>query len=276
MLGLPTSHGDSQEPAWKRAGRSVRKTMRRTSKAIMRSHKFRIPKYDMPLRLRPWFLLFTTLIMILLAFLGFTNVAHALPLNDKLLHFLCLSVATGVFYFIFDVEEDARRIWFWRSAPLIFTGVTCFLLGGIVSEFVQSMLPYKQFQFGDVVANLLGSTLGLYIAYYLEKYYRHRREISRLYQPLDTDSAASDDEDDMGGTQLLPTHFQPGSSRAASKKGSTPKTDAGRIRLSDVWDEREELFDIGADSEDEHEEEHSHTTGPTPETPKIVVTPGSA
>lgn len=26
-------------------------------------------------------------------------------------------------------------------------------------------------------ANLLGSTLGLYIAYHLEKYYRHRREV---------------------------------------------------------------------------------------------------
>lgn len=100
--------------------------------------------------------------MLLLAFLGFTNVSHGLPLNDKVLHFLCLGVATGVFYFIFDVEEyvvqqlltricqlsavnntsrDARRIWLWRSAPVIFTAITCFFVGGIVSEFVQSMLP---------------------------------------------------------------------------------------------------------------------------------------
>ena len=43
--------------------------------------------------------------MFVLAFLGFTNFSHALPLNDKLLHFLCFMVATGVFYFIFDVEE---------------------------------------------------------------------------------------------------------------------------------------------------------------------------
>jgi hypothetical protein len=42
--------------------------------------------------------------MLSLALMGFTN-AHALPLNDKLLHFLCLGIATGVFYFIFDVEE---------------------------------------------------------------------------------------------------------------------------------------------------------------------------
>jgi hypothetical protein len=35
----------------------------------------------------------------------------------------------------------------------------------------------KEFQIGDVVANLLGSSVGLYISYYLEKYYRHRREV---------------------------------------------------------------------------------------------------
>ena len=52
-----------------------------------------------------WFLLFTAIIMVALAFLGFTNFSHALPLNDKMLHFICLMLATGVFYFMFDVEE---------------------------------------------------------------------------------------------------------------------------------------------------------------------------
>ena len=55
---------------------------------------------------------------------------------------------------------------------------------------------YKEFQFGDVAvsppasvanssylrsilmqANLLGSSIGLCIAYYMERYYRHRREV---------------------------------------------------------------------------------------------------
>lgn len=43
--------------------------------------------------------------MLILAFLGFTNFSHGLPINDKLLHFFCLMLATGIFYFIFDVEE---------------------------------------------------------------------------------------------------------------------------------------------------------------------------
>ena len=60
------------------------------------------PTSEHPLQ---WFLVLTCLVMFVLAFLGFTNFSHALPLNDKLLHFLCFMVATGVFYFIFDVEE---------------------------------------------------------------------------------------------------------------------------------------------------------------------------
>ena len=110
-----------------------------------------------------WFLVFTCIIMVVLAFLGFTNFSKSLPLNDKLLHFLCFCIATGVFYFILDVEEcvckllryhriysnfyhnnrSVRRIWFWRHSALIFTGFICFFCGGILSEFVQAALPVE-------------------------------------------------------------------------------------------------------------------------------------
>jgi len=193
--------------------------------------------------------------MILLAFLGFTNFARALPLNDKLLHFFCLGIATGVFYFIFDVEEDARRIWFWRQAPLLFTSFVCFFLGGFVSEVVQSTLPYKEFDFLDVVANLLGSSIGLYISYNLERYHRHRREISRLYRPLNADAMSDEEEEydlEAGGSQLTPTDTQ-----GRQSKAQASKSPAGPIRLEDVWDEREELFDIGdSDDEDLHGDEN--------------------
>ena len=101
----------------------VRRLTSRVAKSIMKSHHLRIPKYEMPIRFRPvitiplsyifaqcsawlqWFLVFTCFIMVVLAFLGFTNFSRSLPLNDKLLHFLCFCIATGVFYFIIDVEE---------------------------------------------------------------------------------------------------------------------------------------------------------------------------
>lgn len=94
-------------PHYPHASKAPKKVINRVGKAIMKSYRFHIPKYDLPLRLRPWFLVFTCTVMIILAFLGFTDFSRSLPLNDKLLHFLCFTLATGVFYFIVDIEEYA-------------------------------------------------------------------------------------------------------------------------------------------------------------------------
>ncbi|KAK7020561.1 hypothetical protein R3P38DRAFT_2970192 [Favolaschia claudopus] len=249
-------------------------------RTIMKSHRLRIPKYEhLPIRFRPWFLLFTILVILVLAFLGFTNFSRSLPLNDKALHFLCFGAATGVFFFIFDVEEDQRRVWFWRHSALIITGFICFFCGGIMSEFVQSLLPvrfqhmsidffftatvnqpqYKEFQFGDIVANLLGCSVGLFASYHMERYYRKRREIARLYQPLDAGSSLSDSEDDEDGVQLLPTHNSTAPTPTKGQK-SAP-------RFTDVWDEREELFGIGGDSDDEDPLTPGVTRPPPPRQP---------
>ncbi|KAJ7063364.1 fungal-specific transcription factor domain-containing protein [Mycena amicta] len=244
---------------WTADIRHARKLLR----ILMKSYA--IPRFNNNLRLRPWFLLATVLIMLLLAFLGFTDFSRSLPVNDKALHFSCFGIATAVFYFIFDVEEESRRHWFWRNLALIFTVFVCFFCGGILSEFVQSMLPYKEFQFGDVVANLLGSSVGLFSSYYLERYYRTRREIARLYQPLDATSLSDFDEDEE--LQLLPTHRPQAPSKGAPKSA----------RIGDVWDEREELFGIGGDSDDE--DNRTISAGPLPSNPhrttvpKVYVTP---
>lgn len=70
------------------------------------------------------------------------------------------------------------------------------------------MIQYKAFQWGDVLANLLGSSLGMLASYRLEAYYRQRREISRLYRPVATTNVGgeggglfSDDEDDDDETE---------------------------------------------------------------------------
>ncbi len=134
-----------------------------------------------------------------------------------------------------------------------------------------------------IQANLLGSSLGLWSAYYMEKYYRHRREvrgvfhcsfnitnfifqIARLYRPLDTEPLSDEDDDDpLRGTQLLPTH------NTQTAKGSKPTT----TRMTDVWDEQEELFGIGDDSDDD-EPPRGTGAGTQPGNimvPKILVTP---
>ncbi|EJU04288.1 hypothetical protein DACRYDRAFT_114641 [Dacryopinax primogenitus] len=236
------------------AGRRMPTRTRLVFRRIMRSQKFVLPNnYHLPIRLRPWFVIFTLVDMIFLAFLGFTNVVHDVPVNDKVMHFVCLGLATGLVYFIFDVEEDARRIWIWRNAGLFITGFLCFVLGGIVSEFVQGLLPYKTFQLGDIAANLLGSSLGLYLSWNLERYYRHRREIERLYQPLDVLEEPTDDE----GDDTLPSFYTRQQPRAVTSLG------VQRSRLADVWDEREEVFHLVDGEEDEAEPPKAGTAGKT-------------
>lgn len=215
----------------------------------------------LPIRLRPWFLLFTTIFMVILALLGFTNAHHSVPVNDKVLHFFCFGFATGVFYFIFDVEEDARRIWFWRYSGLILTAVICFFFGGIVSEFVQAMLPYKTFDFWDIVANLFGSGLGLYISYHIERYYRRRREIARLYKPLSGDMEAYASEDEDGNSTpprpapplLQQQAHSPGGQQPTADTTIKSTTGIGKMpAFKNVWDDRvENVFDVGDEDSEE-------------------------
>jgi hypothetical protein len=106
-------------------------------------------------------------------------------------------------------------------------------------------------------ANLLGASLGLFTAYRLEKYYRFRREVARLYQPLgESDGEESEEE-------LLPTHI---ASKAA--KGTALNQPKKNPRLGNVWDSRED-FDIGDASDEEEDIGRRRSTEPF--TPQIVV-----
>jgi len=167
-----------------------------------------------------------------------------------------MALATAVFYWIFDVDEDARRIWFWRHSGLMATAFLCFIIGGVVSEFIQSLLPYKTFDFGDVVANLLGSGLGLFISFYAERYYRRRREISRLYKPLYDDVSDPEDEETglMNSTLFSPPRtpatLPPGKPQATSSAGAP-------LRFKNVWDDRMDVFGVGEDEDDEDDADNS-------------------
>jgi hypothetical protein len=166
-------------------------------------------------------------------------------------------------------------------------------------------LQQKEFQFGDIVvrsgvsplaiyseflqANLLGSTIGLYIAFHLERYYRHRREvsilqiqhpvtllmneplqISRLYRPLETDYLSDSAEEE--GVLLLPSHHTPTNSNLGRSKPNPKANKLNRDNLSNIWDEREELFGIGGDSDDEDARVGASNERERPLTPKTIVT----
>ena len=63
-----------------------------------------------------------------------------------------------------------------------------------------------------------------------------------------------EEDDEVGGTQLLPLHYQqpPTSPGSPAKPARATRASPHKpTRLSDVWDEREEPFDIGEESDEE-------------------------
>jgi len=156
---------------------------------LMRSSRLRIPglaERELPLRIRwvrgsvgiqgtrthfaQWLLGFMVLWLGLMAILGFIKFTNGLPLNDKFLHFVCFAVLASLFFLTLDIDDSARRIWYWRHLPSAVTISCCTLCASIASEFIQSLLPvrfcivtiafstehqfirqYKEFQTGDVV-----------------------------------------------------------------------------------------------------------------------------
>lgn len=50
------------------------------------------------------------------------------------------------------------------------------------------LLQYKTFQFGDVIANLLGASIGLYAATFTEKCYQELRQLELAYAPIDVEN----------------------------------------------------------------------------------------
>lgn len=145
-----------------------------------------------------------------------------------------------------------------------------YLVGSILSEFVQSLLPYKTFQFGDIIANLLGTSLGIFLARKSMKNYRIQLELNRLYRPVDfttlttSNSGRYDDEFDENGEgneeeDLLvgggrENEMEEGRNRAETQiqnlsssttKGSS-KNNSKRSE-ENPWDDGEEIFGIGED-----------------------------
>ncbi|PWN25253.1 hypothetical protein BDZ90DRAFT_85871 [Jaminaea rosea] len=161
------------------------------------------PPITLPLSVRPALLLLNIVDLLLLGLLGFHPASSTVvPLNDKLLHFICFFLASLLFYSIWDVPSTTRRTSpFYRYLPLGLSFFVCFLVGGVGSEFVQALLPYKRFDWWDVVANLAGSSLGLWVSWWAERRYRLDREMRSEYRAVDVEEIYGDDAGSDAGSE---------------------------------------------------------------------------
>ncbi|GAA5927203.1 hypothetical protein JCM3775_002477 [Rhodotorula graminis] len=233
------------------------------------------PLPDLPLRIRPAFVLLTFLSLLVLSLLGFhPTLAHHLappqvPLSDKVLHFVCFAAATALFYACWVVDESARRVAVWRYFKEAATVVVCMLVGGIGSEFLQSLLPYKTFQPGDVVANLLGSGIALALSHHGARQARREAELRTLYSALGDMPSDDDDDDEEGGVgqdearrplnrarrderEREMEEGRSGARPAAAGAPTTTAAAASRRQAQDPWSAGDdEIFGLGGDDDDD-------------------------
>jgi hypothetical protein len=114
-------------------------------------------------RIRPRILLIWLIIVMVMAILGFAPI-H-LPFWDKAVHTLSFTLLTTVSFFVWD----GRRFW-----VIVITGISMLFIS-IISEYLQGYLPYRTFDGYDILANLIGSSIGLILAVIIDTRYRQRR-----------------------------------------------------------------------------------------------------
>ncbi|SCV74754.1 BQ2448_7783 [Microbotryum intermedium] len=229
-----------------------------------------------PVRVRPMMALLTASSLLVLAALGFhptlaNKISPPVPFSDKLLHFVCFTFASAQFYAIWNVDQAVRTYWHWKYWNVLVSLLVCGIWGSIGSEFVQSLLPYKSFQWGDVVANILGTTLGITLARSWTRHREQAQQLRRLYQPLHLDDSDDDDddeeeEDDEYALSLASSHEDEGEGEnggdcRGSRGNGVGMCSGRRARKkrsdSNPWDDADDtgsIFGVGFDAEEGGEE----------------------
>lgn len=145
------------------------------------------------MRLRISFGIAFVVLFIVTVYLGFSDTQ--LQINDKFMHFVAFFALTTAFYWI--VETSRRRA---INATLL----VCTLVGGIGSEFLQSVLPYRDFDLYDIVANIAGSSLALLLSTLY-----HRRMLERKRSARTQYAAVPEGEVDFVGPEVEATEMEP-------------------------------------------------------------------
>ena len=110
-------------------------------------------------------------LLVIAAYLGFADVQVQ---NDKLVHFTVFFILTTMFYWLFDAQST-RTI---RNL----TVVVCTLGGGVISEFIQGLLPYRTFDLWDIACNVGGSLLAVVLSVVYHKKILEKKRQQRYEQ----------------------------------------------------------------------------------------------
>lgn len=163
------------------------------------------------------------LLLLIAAYAGLTSIQLGQYVNDKVLHFTTFFALTVVFYWV--VDTNRRRV-------MNMTLVVCTIVLGIGSEFVQSFLDNgREFDLYDIIANVIGSLLGVGLCSWYHKRMLERKRRRRY-------SAVPGEE--QGDVELGEGHesgVMEGNSRSQTLEEEVDNWDENQI--DDDWDEDE-------------------------------------
>lgn len=172
------------------------------------------------------------LLLLLAGYAGLTSLQLGQYVNDKVLHFITFFVLTVVFYWIVDTN---------RRRTLNMTLVVCTLVLGVGSEFVQSFLPNdRDFDLYDIVANVLGSLLGVGLCTWYHKRMLDRRRQRRTYSAV-----PGEGEEDLELGEGHETGITENTDRARTLEEEVDNWDENAV---DTWEEEDPADVVGLPS----------------------------
>ncbi|KAK1982236.1 VanZ like family protein [Colletotrichum cereale] len=164
-------------------------------------------------------------LLLIAGYAGLTSLQLGQYVNDKVLHFGTFFLLTIVFYWILDTN---------RRRTLNLTLTVCTFVLGVGSEFLQGFLPNgREFDFYDIVANVVGSLAGLGLCSLYHKRMLERKRRTKTYQAL----PGEDDAD----VELGEGHETGIVESSDARDGPVETDDAGRSleQQVDNWDENQ-------------------------------------
>ncbi|KAF2737964.1 hypothetical protein EJ04DRAFT_460281 [Polyplosphaeria fusca] len=156
------------------------------------------------------------------ALAGFSPQNYKLPSykqSDKVLHFIAFFALTFAFYWI--LETNRRKV-------LQLTFTVCTIGLAFASEIVQGLLPNgREFDYYDILANVLGSLLAVALCNWYHKRMLERKRAARGY------GAVAGEDIDEGDVEL-------GESLGGQESGVVRSGTAAVEEELDRWDENAE------------------------------------
>ncbi|OLN94294.1 Uncharacterized protein C11E3.10 [Colletotrichum chlorophyti] len=176
-------------------------------------------------------------LLLVAGYAGLTSLQLGQYVNDKVLHFLTFFLLTIVFYWILDTN---------RRRTLNLTLTVCTFVLGVGSEFLQGFLPNgREFDFYDIIANIVGSLAGLGLCSWYHKRMLDRRRRTKTYAPV----PGEDDADvELGEGHETGVVEASGAKDGAAETGGRSleeEVDNWDENQVDDWDEEDADGDIG-------------------------------